>query len=801
MKLQKANGESQIKAQAQLNGGNIGMCLCLLYCLCILSACSNTRYLPDGKSLYVDSDVEIKSKHKVKNKSTLTAELNSFSSIRPNKRMLGLVRTRLSIFNRYQNDTSGIGAWLFENYAEEPVYMDSTLIGRSSESMSRFLFDRGYFYNKVSYTSETKKRKTSVVYKVELNEPYTIRKVIFPADTADAVTQLVRKNKEATKLKRGNNFSEQVLQEEMNRIAYDIRNRGYYDFAGRSFIHFNVDSTAKDRQLDVYVELKQPKDTIHQKYRIDTIRMYPEYFDRKEKAYFADTTIVEGVEYISSGSNRFKPEVLIETILIRRGWTYSQKNYELAINHLLELGVFKYVNIRFEKIPNTQLLNCYIYLTPNKVMSAAAEFEINNRSGSALASSLLGTAVTLSFQNRNSFRGAESFNFNIYSGVEWGNNINQSRRNLSVIDISGEFNLKIPRFVSPIQLNNISRYYLPITNISLGLGYIQGFESYRLNTYNFAFGYDWRESKEQRHIYNPFVISFIDFQEVLNPDLEQSLAQNAFLRKSFENRFIIGSNYAFIYTNQTVDKFRNFTFFKGNIDLSGNVFYAVKSLVKPLFPNSNTTDFLRWPYSRYVRLDADWRYYYYFPNTNVLVSRMYFGIGIPYGETENVLPFVKQFYIGGPNSLRAFPLRSIGPGDLPSGVWIDGESPNYYKFDAFDRTGEFKLEANLEYRFNMGGYFKGAFFGDMGNIWLIRQGEDQIGTFKVKNFINDLAIGVGYGLRLDFSYFILRVDLATPVRDPRRPAGQRWIFDPHPASAPWWQPNYLNLNLAVGYPF
>jgi outer membrane protein assembly factor BamA len=299
---------------------------------------------------------------------------------------------------------------------------------------------------------------------------------------------------------------------------------------------------------------------------------------------------------------------------------------------------------------------------------------------------------------------------------------------------------------------------------------------------NVSFGYDWRQSETISHQLFPIDINFVDI--IPSPEFEEELEKepNDRIRNQYTDHLIVALNYSFVYNNQKLSRFQNFFYYRGNLEPAGNLLQLFYSLFGT---KKDTTDYytiLGIRYSQYFRTDHDLRYFYFLDKSNSLAMRFYFGIGIPYGN-EVVLPLEKGFYGGGANGIRAWALRLLGPGSY--------NNPD----DFFDRSGDLHLEANLEYRFTIYKFFKGAAFADVGNVWLLKENESYPGgEFKFNSFAREIAIGTGLGARFDFDFFVFRLDFAAKTRDPSFPAGQRWVIKD-------LQFRDIIVNFAIGYPF
>lgn len=790
----------------------------LLALACVLNACSNLKYLPQGKSLHTATIINIHPNTKIEDKYTVNKDLLALARPKPNKKMLGIARFKLSVYNRTLNKKSSFITWLHEKIGEAPVLTDTAMLDRTRRNMQQYMFNHGYFNNVVKYSTKEKNHRTKVTYNISAISPYIIREVYYPPDTAGILQSLVHNMQEKSVIQSGQDFNVDHLQEEVNRITYELRCKGYFDFISKN-LTFELDSSLGNRNLDVYLKLKKPSEIegSYKSYTINKVYVYPDYEVGKSPGKYTDTLVVNNVNFISSGV-KFNPNTLSSLLLIKQGRLYSQKEWEFSLNHLLGLGVYKFVNVKFDKVDSTGIdprLDCRILLTPAKRMSISGEVEINNRAQQsalgAATSTLLGTAASVSYRNKNLFGGAEAFSFNLFGGLELNpqrNNDNAANNVLiNTLNISGELQLSLPKFIVPFKLSNQSRYFLPKSNFRLSASYLRRFNFYTLNSFNINFGYDWNENNRKRHLLNPISVSLLSLQDRA-PAFEQQLSQNPFLRRSFEEQIIPGANYTYIYNTQNLSQHRNFVFMRTSIDIAGNTFFAVDQILKVtgIAERDKKLNILGSSYAQYARIEGDFRHYTILPRDQTLVTRINAAIGVPYGNS-GVLPYIKQYFVGGPNSIRAFRIRSIGPGSFGSFA-----VPDSIIIDEFDRTGDIKLEANAEWRFPVISMLKGAVFADLGNIWTLR--EEKSGTdpdtgnpvytrpggqFKASSIFNEIAIGTGLGLRLDFSFFVMRFDLGIPLRNPSLPKGDRWVIEN--TFEKKWLINNMNLNLAIGYPF
>ncbi len=439
---------------------------------------------------------------------------------------------------------------------------------------------------------------------------------------------------------------------------------------------------------------------------------------------------------------------------------------------------------------DTAFLDRYVYLTPGLQQDFSGSFDLSTRGSNFRA------GVNAKYTHKNIFGGAEQLVLQAGTAVETGGEIflgEQSFPN-NLSEISAQADLSFPRFIIPFfKIRNSSSYYVPTTTISLFTSYQrrQGLFS-QLNT-RLSYGYEWNESRAKSHDFKPLNINLVNVSRSSDAFLA-FLETDLRLKRSFDNLFIFGPSYRYTYTNQDINVRRNYAFFQGQLELSGNLLYLFSSV----FDQNATRPYKVFgrEYSQFFKLELDFRYNWVGPEQQV-VFRFAPGIVLPYLNSEFV-PYIRQFFVGGPNSMRAFPNRGLLGSFIRPG--LDNVSTSF-----FDQTGDFKFETNLEYRFGLIRSFrlKSAVFADIGNVWLLKDddGTDPGKVLRAREFLNELAIGVGTGLRLDLPFLVIRTDFALPLKKPYLEKGKRWVWhEPGFINGPWLWKN-ISLQIAVGYPF
>jgi outer membrane protein assembly factor BamA len=743
--------------------------------------CSNTAYLTQGEKLYTGADVNIEEKQDIPDKGDLENQLDLLVKPKPNGKLLGLFRFKLWLYN--------IG-FFKETLGEPPVLLQSVAPDRVAARMRTLLESKGYFWTDINYTVREEESTADIQYNIAVRSPYRINGVTVKGGNTTLV-DAVRSTMGETILAARDQYDLVKLKQERERIDAALKEKGYFYFSP-DFIVFQADSTAGNKTVDLSLQVKRdiPVEATRI-YTIGNIYIYSGYsLNRDSVAMPAGDTIGIGGCYYIDIDKKFGPNVIVRSIFFRKGVVYSRNNHDLTSSRLMNLGVFKFVNIRFVGADSAGIprLEPHIYLTPLPMKTIRFELQ-----GVSKSNNLAGPVFESSFRNRNLFGGAELFTLSFEAGFEVPIGGGQSGTNSYEIGTRGE--LYLPKFVTPFRLGNVSSLFVPRTRIALGFSLLHRLQYYQLFSVDASFGYNWKESISKEHNFNPLSITFAHLTNSTQK-FNDLLSADPFLRRSFEEQFIIGHNYSYTYNNQLEKNHKNHLYFKGSIDLSGNLLQLVQSLfIKHKATPDTPYKIFGTIYSQYYKFDIDLRQYYNTIDQRAsIASRLIAGIGVPYGNSAT-LPYVKQFYIGGSNSVRAFSARGLGPGSY--------KIPDNVAAKTFiDQAGDIKLEVNTEYRFPIISILKGALFVDAGNIWLLREDPARPGSqFSGKTFLDEIAVGTGFGLRLDLSFFILRFDLAFPLRVPYLSQGERWVIKKIDIGDRSWRKNNLVLNIAIGYPY
>lgn len=733
-------------------------------------SCSGLSGLQYGEYLYTGAKIEYTNSLS----SSLENEIENVVKPKPNSKLLGM-RPKLTLYYLAGDKDKGFSKLLKNKIGEKPILFKNVKAKKTALLIENRLENNGYFNSNVNYKIEKQKRKVSIKYFVDANVQYLIDTLIFPQGSS-SIENEIRKTYSSSLLKKDNSYNLEVLKKERKRIDKILKNKGYY-FFNPDYLIFQIDSSVAKSRLNVYLKLKdETPDKAKFAYKINNVFVYADY---SLGNLLVDTSLVDGKYYISK-HKIFRPNTILNAVYFQQNKVYSRNVHNLTYKHLMALDVYKYIEIKIvQDSISKHSLNIKLLLTPKKKISVDAELSAVSKSNN-----FAGPGIKFSFTDRNFFKGAEKFNINLDSRLETQISGNNKWNNSYNIGLTSE--LSIPRFV-PLKSTSYFVKFVPLTKINLGYNLFNRINYFKLNSLKFTFKYKWKANASNSHTLKPLVIDFVDLVNS-SSEFEKYLDKNPIIRKSFEEQFILGSGYEFSITNLKKSNLKLNYAFKGSLDLSGNLLnlFATKAASEDIEKVFGVV------YSQFLQIKSDFRLNQKISKKSKFAFRLFSGIGLPYGNSTT-LPYLKQFFIGGTNSLRAFTARSVGPGEyLPDNTGTE----NIY----FDQTGDIKLETNLEYRFGIYSIFKGALFVDAGNIWLLNEDKNRKGAEIIADkIIDQLAIGTGLGLRIDVTFFVLRFDLAFPVRKPYMQ--DKWVYDKINLASKNWRKENLILNIAIGYPF
>ncbi len=747
----------------------------LLFCLPVFFySCSETKSLEEGQYLYNGASIKINAVPPISRSKTrvLKTELTGLLRPKPNGTFLG-IRVKLLLYNMAGKPKGkGLRYLIREKLGEPPVIATFTSMEKNRAILQNRLENRGYFKDTVILDTVYKGRKLGAVYTADIGKQYTIRNISFPS-SPDSLSQEISSMADKSLLKKGDPYNLDVIKNERTRIDVNLKQKGYYYFRPDDLL-IRADSTVGDHQVDMNLIIKKSTPAeAYNVYRINEVVVFADYNVHVDTSInVSDLPKFQGYTIIDS-EKLFKPQIFTRALVFKSGDIYNRRDHDLSLNRLISLGVFKFVKIRFDETDTAQRkLNAFYYLTPTEKKSI--RFEV---SGLTQSNDANGGQISVNWRNRNIFRGAELLTTTVYLGYlrqYLGAGVHTNTTKLGA-DVS----LYVPRVIGPVKFQTNSGF-IPKTKFNIGYEFFDQSAEYTLNSFKASFAYVWKESITKEHTLEILRVNLV------NPTHIDSLYQlqldtNIVLARSIERAFIIGPTYNFNFNSQLQPNHnKNNYYFNGNIDLSSNILGIVSGanvqktgIQKTLF---------NVPYSQYLRGEIDFRHYLSFSQYTVLASRITGGIGYAYGNSYT-MPFIKEFFAGGANDIRAFRSRSLGPGSYYAG--------NEQTAFIADQPGDIKMEINSELRFKLFSIVRWAFFVDAGNDWTIHYDSSRVGSQFTNKWPSQIAVGVGTGLRLDISILLLRLDLGIPVREPWLTSSDKWVFD---------SKNSV-INFAIGYPF
>lgn len=728
---------------------------------------------------------------KVKDKNIEKEEIKKLAALQPNQKMFNLLPVRLGIYNlTFDKHETKFRWWLKNKIGEAPKIYSEDFIKMSQENFKLYMFNRGYLNSSVSYQSFFNNKKAFTKFTISAKDVYTINEVIRPQPTNEILNLLSISQKKSL-IKKEDKLNFITLDEERKRISDYLREYGYYDFR-KDYVIYQIDTNQALKTAKIILDVKAPNDTSwHQKYYINNIYTYVDVSALLLDSTTLDTTLYDGIHFIYN-KKKYKNNTLSNGIFLRKNQVFQLSKYQNTLKKLANYGTFKFVDIRFvpKLIDDKHFLDTYIDLSSAKKQSLSVDVEANHN-----FIGLTGTSVSFTYQNKNIFKAADLFEFKISTGLQF----NVGKKNtppLNNLDFLVETNYYLNKFLSPFKVKNYSKYNDIKTKFSLQYNFERRILFYSLHNMGFSFGYNWRKNNNIVHQYNPVSVNVFVLQNKEQSFIDR-LNEIPALKRSFEEQFIMGSNYTFGYNNLKSSTDKSYFLFQGKIASAGNIVHGIVALTKQAKNNTTPYKIFNREYSQFARFEFNIVHNLKLSKNSSLHSRFNSGIIIPYGNST-ITPYFQQFYVGGANSIRGFKLRALGPGTYADTANIT--NANFF----FDQAGDFKLEANTELRFGIYKWFKAAVFFDAGNIWLLKNDPDRPGgEINKQNFVRGLAISSGLGLRLDFNYFVIRTDFSFPLIDPRYNGENRYPlknFEFKFGKDSWFRENII-FHLAIGYPF
>lgn len=751
--------------------------------LLLLSGCALQKRMPADEILFSGADLTW---------SGATEQVSSLEEFiqedllrpQPNTQIFGYpYRAALYYAFGTPKKENGLRVKLRRRFAETPVLLSPNLLDRQKQIMFDYLQEQGYFRPTIQGELVYQGKKAQIKYSIHLPPPHRVTQINYREPTQEGLREVFQEVSRGSLIQLQKPFQLEQVKAERERIPAAFRNRGYYFFT-TNHIGIEADTNAANQTLQLTFFIKPDIPVRAQKaYLINDIHVYS---DGKTPSPIIDQPgdLFRGV-LLEDSIPSYKQHLFTDAIGFRPGTYFSEELANITRTRLVGLNNFRFVETRYQVVNqlDSTFLNVYYYLSPQKKKSLRAELNAITRSNG-----LSGSQISLNWRNLNIFKGAELLTISAIGSAELqagGRRVSEFRDNYRW---GFESTLTLPRFWLPwFSIDPETSKILPKTVAQLSYESFIKQGLYNLNSFRASLGYTWRQNARFTHAFTPLSLNLVQSSNFSEAFISE-IFQDPRLLTILENQFIPSSTYQLFFT-PAATRHHQWSL-TTSLDLAGNLAGLLHRWRRPDEP---TGRFLGETYAQYARFEADVRYRRLFSVRNQWANRLFVGVGVPYGNSLQ-LPFVKQYFSGGNNSIRAFRARAVGPGTY-------ARTGNLTEQFLGNNTGDIKLEWNTEWRHKLSDFFETAFFVDAGNVWMTRDPfiYDEGALFK-KDFYNDLAVGAGVGLRLDFSFVIFRLDLATPLRKPWQPEGQRWVFREMEWSKPWRQEN-LVLNLGVGYPF
>ena len=761
---------------------HIHIILLALNLLTIMS-CSVDKYIPEGEHMLTGVAVTCDDEELMK-----TYSLSDYVVQQTNSKWFG-ARVPLKIYTLSGTDTTKRSCRFWRRLGEAPVLYDAAKSEHTMEDIRKVLNNAGYMKAEVEEFKMEKGKRMNVLYTVHPKERYTIRNIHRVVEDKGLRHFLTVEDTAQSLLKSGHPFDVNVLNRERNRIASLLRNNGYYKFT-KDDVRFTADTASHSTEVDVMVRVKLHQEngrteaTQHQRYTIGTVNFLTDVNAASNIA--TDTIHHQGYHFIQQGRRHFRKGMLIGHSEIRPGSYFNDSHFRHTYTNFTRLPAIAFSNISLAERPGTDTLDCNIVVNHAKPHSVGIDVEATNSAGD------LGAALSTSYQNKNLFRGSETFTFKIRGAYEAITGLEGYEGN-NYVELGAETALGFPAFLLPYVKRTWAAEHNASSEIALQYN-MQNRPEFQRRVLTAAWRYKWNTHQQHvQHRFDLLEVNYVYMPWISRTFKEQYLDSlgrtNAILKYNYTDLLITKTGYTFSYNSlgareQTYGK--NAYTIRFNIETSGNVLSAITHLANGKKDSEGHNTFCNIAFAQYVRGDFDFAKSIRIDKNNSVAFHSAFGIAYPYGNSDQ-LPFEKRYFAGGANSVRGWSVRSLGPGAY------NGKDRG---INFLNQSGDIKLDLSLEYRAQLFWKFSGAAFVDAGNIWTIRQYKDQPGgEFRLNKFVEQIAVGYGIGLRMDASFFIVRFDAGMKAIDPAHSGRDHYPITHHDFDRDF------AFHFAVGMPF
>ena len=756
--------------------------------LTLLCSCSVNKFIPEGA--YLLDEVNIVSD----SKEVKPSQFSSYIRQNPNAKWFNCVKVPMRIYCLSGKDSTQWMNRFFRQLGDEPEIYNEVVALKSQTEIEKAVRNMGYMQAKVDMVPRVKKNKLKLSYEIKTGRLYKVRHLAYDIDDWQ-INDILEKDSAESYLYEGMPFDVVVLDRERQRITKLLQNHGYYKF-NKDFLVYQADTARNTFVVDLTMKLlpyqrrKEDVPTPHKPYKIRNVNFLTEDnitgFDHDFSRF--DSIRYKGLNIYYKDHVYLRPDVLSDFSYIEPQTLYSEQAVQNTYTSMGRLRALKYTNVRFEEVMHNDSaqLDAHVLMTKSKDKSLAFEVEGTNSAGD------WGAAASMTFQHKNLFKGSETFTFKVRGAFEAITGLEDGYETDDYKEYGVESSLNFPSFMFPFLSSDFKKKIRATSEVGVKFN-SQLRPEFTRTLASASWSYRWTDKTRSQHRFDLLDINYIYVpwkSELFKEYLGNLTDRNSILIKSYEDQLIVRMGYTFNYNSanasQTSSQRKNFYTLRFNIEESGNLLYGMSKLIHQKPKGDKGYVIANIPFAQYMKTDFDFAENLKIDNRNSLVFHIGMGVVYPYGNSKAV-PFEKRYFSGGPNSVRGWSVRSLGPGSYKGA----NGTVNY-----INHTGDIKLDLNVEYRTHLFWKFNGAAFIDAGNIWNINEYEGQEeGTFRFNRFYKQIAVAYGLGIRLDLDYLILRFDGGMKAINPMESRK-----DKYPVLNPRFGRDFA-FHFAVGYPF
>lgn len=743
-----------------------------LFILSFLYGCNSTKFVPNGKFLL--NNVRVKST----SRDISTSEAKNYVHQFPNSTTLGLFKMQLAIYNLAGKDTTKkINHWL-KTIGNKPIIYDKDLAFISKSQIQKYIFNKGYMDTEVTLKEDFSGKKVNITYLIEPNKPYTIASYVVDISGNDDLSKIANDTAKIM-IKKGQLFDVNLINKERERVSQSFRNLGYYYFT-KNNLHFYADTSYNNHSVNLKLKVikKNEKTKIFEKYQFNKV-----YFINKKSSLLADenqgdnqtekidTLIIKDYSFYSYNGKKLRPTLLIEKNHILPQTFFSDKAIKQTYTAINSLSAIRFVDINLKEL-NDNKLDAFITLTHEKTQSISTAVEGTYSAG------YFGVGTNIGHNHKSIFNGSENLTLNGNVAYEYQGS------GQNAYELGAKAELEYPTFLLPFLNREVKRNIRAKTTFNVNYSYRKRPKEYTGIIVGAGIKYKWSEKFNIKHNVDVFDLSYVHYPYI-STNYRDYLKTSPYFIYNFQNHLIMKIGYNGLYTGYSkLHPLRDYITMNYAIETAGNFTSIFNHLMNRPKDENGFYSLLGINYSQYIKADYSISKHLIYDRNNRIVFHARMGLAVPYGNSVTV-PFEKRYFAGGANSVRGWTAYQLGPGTF--------ESQNNY-IDYNTQMGDVKLDLNMEYRSKLFWKFEGALFLDAGNVWTIKNYDIQPkGAFKFNRFVEQMGVAYGAGLRTDFSFFVLRLDLGVKLYDPSKSRLEKWRTH--------FKKEDFALNLAIGYPF